>query len=50
MDSTKVTCDQNKGKGNGKLLNKDEKERTGGWGGWGRTGKGKIRQKSVNNS
>jgi hypothetical protein len=32
MDSTKVTCDQNKGKGNGKLLNKDEKERTGGWG------------------
>jgi hypothetical protein len=26
-----VTCDQNKGKGNGKLLNKDEKEQTGGW-------------------
>jgi hypothetical protein len=27
MDSTKVTCDRNKG--NGKLLNKDEKERRG---------------------
>jgi hypothetical protein len=33
MDSTKVTCDRNKGKGNGKLLNKDEKERRGDGGG-----------------